>query len=63
MLTGTYLYIWALVAMSGSGTYQQFEWQNAGYYQTPAACHAAANNLGIPTERHRCINKETGGTP
>ena len=62
MLTGTYLYIWALVAMGGyRPEYPKYEWQEAGYYQTPAACHAAAANLGKKPDQHRCISKEDGG--
>nr|WP_315471710.1 hypothetical protein [uncultured Rhodoferax sp.] len=53
MITGTYLYIWAMVAANQYVTH--FDWQYMGAFNTPAACHAAAANLNRAEKQHRCI--------
>lgn len=53
----TYLYIWVIVAHAHSYV-PKYEWQYAGKFDSPAACHATAANL--TKEHHRCLSMNTG---
>ena len=54
----TMLFVWMVVATDRS--YNHMNWVNLGTFDTPSACVIAASNLGIKSDKYRCILKSTG---
>jgi hypothetical protein len=56
------LIIWTMVfatAVPGSYT-REFDWRQLAAFENAAACHKAAQELRIPKERYRCIDRWKG---
>ena len=49
----TILFLWAVAAANNYGRYMA--WQNAGTFNSPAACIRAAATLRIKDTDYRCI--------
>ena len=52
------LIIWTAVASNNYFT--PYAWRELTTVTTSAACHTAAQNLGLDPKQFRCISKDTG---
>lgn len=55
----TILFIWTVVAGTGTGvsTYYEKDWRWSGEFSSPQACLNAGAKLGLKPERYRCVLK------
>jgi hypothetical protein len=54
----TYLFVWQIVTHAAYA--KTYEWKNLGAFESPAACHKAAENLAIQKISYRCISRLRG---
>jgi hypothetical protein len=52
------LMIWTAVASNNYFT--PYDWRELMTVTTPAACHTAAQSLGLNPKQFRCVSKDTG---